>query len=310
MDTENNGRTLLQQAQEQQRKLQSVNAVADALLAEPGGVPFEDAGIKAVVDRVANRLAVPARAEPTEEQKEKWRQERLEYERGVAEMQKNQEQHRRIGAWRDIEREMGPKHANASLKGWEYFGTDEAQKAQRENIEKLKTYLRGMETNLIEGKNIVWSGSRGTGKDHQMSACLRNAILGHGSTAKWMLGANLFMALRGTMVKGSAQTEQELIRSLCKVPILALSDPLPTVGGLTGFQADALLAIVDERYRHQRPIWCTLNIESRADAESRLGALLVDRLFEHSLILFSSWPSYRQHMQAKEAEQEAANGTA
>ncbi len=246
---------------------------------------------------VTSRLMLKPAVQLTEEQKQDRDRRQVEWNKRVEEGRVAQEQHQRQQEWRGVAATMGPKHANKKLSDWKYFGSREAQQAQRENIGKLTAFIKDMPQNIASGKNLVWTGTRGTGKDHQMSACLRAAILSHGFRAKWMYGPNLFLALRGLMSKGSKETEQDLIGKMSSVPILALSDPLPTVGGLTPYQGDALLAILDERYRHERPTWTTLNIEDRADAEARLGSLLVDRLFEHSLILYSAWPSYRQHLQ-------------
>ena len=302
VDNEPNLKTQLQQAAERQRALAGRQSDDDGVPWLPGHQPKP---MESLAKEALGRFQLNPR-KPVVELTEEQQAEALRREEAVrarhVEAEKRIDQQRRTDNWRDVKDALGIKHADATLRDWEYWGTNEAQQAQRENIEKLRAFLSDANTQIGSGRNIIWTGTRGTGKDHQMAACLRHVVLACGYKARRMYGPNLFLALRGLMSKGSKETEQELIHKLSRTPILALSDPLPTIGGLTPYQSDALLTVVDERYRNQRPIWVTLNVESREDAEARLGGLLVDRLFENSLILFSSWPSYRQYKQGQALE--------
>ena len=41
-------------------------------------------------------------------------------------------------------------------------------------------------------------------------------------------------------------------------------------------------------------LWVTVNVNSRAELDSRMGVQLADRLVDGALTLFCNWPSYRK----------------
>lgn len=102
--------------------------------------------------------------------------------------------------------------------------------------------------------------------------------------------------LRKAAVEGS---DDRLIRRLIDVPLLCLSDPVPSGGqGLSDYQADALYRIVDRRWDAGRPTWATANLpldQLRDAGERTLAAPVWDRLKDGALIAKCGWRSYRRH---------------
>jgi DNA replication protein DnaC len=91
-----------------------------------------------------------------------------------------------------------------------------------------------------------------------------------------------------------AESERRLIQQYVACQFLILSDPLPLFGDPTEYQARTLFQLIDQRYRHCRPIIATLNVASGDEAVRRLGAQVVSRLKHDALILHCNWPDYRE----------------
>jgi DNA replication protein DnaC len=92
-------------------------------------------------------------------------------------------------------------------------------------------------------------------------------------------------------------TERQIVLDLVAPDILGISDVLPPSGPLTPYQAQTVMQIVDARYRQKRSTWCTLNVETGAQAAERMGLAVVDRLREGALVVNFDWESYRTRKQ-------------
>lgn len=296
MDTKQDSKTLLQAAMEKQRAIQAAHEAKEGIpfVPEPAPVPIS-AVVKAVVKppvRVDTRTGEQKQAD---RQKYEAEQARREQE---CERQKNQKR------WKDLLKEMGPRHVQKKLKDRVAYGTPEEQARQDAVFNHVSEFGRNLKANIQTGRNLVLYGSRGTGKDFCVSNLLGMAVAYHGFQAGWQSGMRMYRAVRDSMRKDSRTSEQEIIDDLSRHPLLVISDPLPPVGNLTPFQAETLLTILDERYRFNRPTWITINVSDRAEFEARMGSLAVDRLLEDATALYFDWPSFRQF--GTKSEQEAA----
>lgn len=210
-----------------------------------------------------------------------------------------QEQRQRVATERQnklkcLREEIGAKYLDKELSQAVFYGPDCDQDKQRAAFCKVQAFSDAMQANVRGGKNLVLVGARGTGKDFCLANLMKIAILQHGGSVKWMDGSRLFLELRDTMRPHSETTEMQYVKRLSAGEILAISDPMPPSGNLTEFQAGALLSIIDFRYRRDLPTWLTLNASCRKDAEARMGALIVDRLFENADVIHFDWPSFRK----------------
>lgn len=303
---DNNGKSLLVEATEKQRaKLgvshdDSVPWLDEHFVARGLPIPGKPEPIRESVGTAAKAIAdrlTPAPVPTPEELAEREKRERARQAIRDQERRESQRQSRQLRWEIMTSSTIGERHGAARFQNFVLYGDEAQQQAQRENLEAVRDYAKGMHDHLKTGKNLILTGARGCGKDHLMAATLYVWVLNGVQSAAWQYGAALWLHLRSLMNKSrrDADTEDEYLHSLCKASVLALSDPISAMGSLTAYQAETLLAVIDTRYRFKRPTLCTLNVESRADAEAKLGPLLVDRLFEDATIVYSSWPSYRQH---------------
>jgi DNA replication protein DnaC len=71
---------------------------------------------------------------------------------------------------------------------------------------------------------------------------------------------------------------------------------LPPLGSVnSGFQLSMLFRIIDRRYRDLKATVMTLNVATRAEAETRLSPNIVDRLAHGAMAIHCNWPSYRRN---------------
>lgn len=221
-------------------------------------------------------------AEPTPEEAER---QRLAVLRASAD-DALQEKARRRWQWENLLREIGRRYESATLDTFEAPESKQL-KAKMDVME----YLVRLPENVQAGRGVIFYGPPGTGKDHLMAAMMREAIEEEGLQVRWINGLDFYGSVRDRM--DDERPEAELVRDLGTPDILAISDPLPPWGELSGFQAQMLFRIIDRRYRNQRPVWCTMNVAHGEEAASRLGTAVVDRLRERALAIHCDWPSYR-----------------
>ncbi len=299
--TQNNGKDLLRQAMEGQRQRAARMPDTD----ESGSVPFCPADTGQLMTQFQLAPAKPKRVDPRTPEQQQADRARLEASRLDAERQARVEQHKKSceHRWKYITDAVGPLYADKRFADRELYGTPEQQARQTDVYGCVAAFAKNVKAHTTDGKNLLLFGSKGTGKDYAMVECLRHATMRHALYAAWWNGADLWMALRESMGRHAAVTEAQLIHRLSSdVGILAISDPVPPNGAVTDYQAAALLTIIDKRYRFGRPTWMTLNVANRAEFESRMGALSVDRLLHNAETLFFDWPSYREYARNKTTE--------
>jgi len=171
---------------------------------------------------------------------------------------------------------------------------DATTDAQRAAVANVRRYVGQLPAMVAAGTGLVLYGPPGTGKDHLLAAVMRAAIE-KGAAVSWHSGPRLYAGLRDRLDDGSA--EGDWIQRLAKPRVLAVSDPVPPVGGLTNYQAGMLYAVIDERYSACRPTWVTLNASGREDAATRLTEPILDRLKDQAVVVRCDWASYRRAKQ-------------
>ena len=141
------------------------------------------------------------------------------------------------------------------------------------------------------GHGILLYGSTGTGKDHLLIGLARELIL-NGCQILWVNGIDLQARMREAIRTNDG--EDRVLDGYWDARVLVLSDPMPPSGVLTDYQAATLYRMIDHRYRHLLPVWCSLNVADAQEARERLGAAIVDRLRDGALAIECNWPSYRK----------------
>jgi DNA replication protein DnaC len=207
-----------------------------------------------------------------------------------AAIDREKERQRRMGNWRRIADKMGMRYENCRLDTFNFYGSTDEQKRQHQAIESAADLVKRIQTGFTADDGLVLFGPPGTGKDHILSAGLRAACAA-GLSCEWLNGLDFFGDMRDRI--DAESPESKVIRDLAAPDILAISDPLPPWGPLTNFQAQTLFRVIDRRYRHEKPIWVTINVSGSDEASERIGNAAVDRLKERALTIHCNWPSYR-----------------
>lgn len=195
--------------------------------------------------------------------------------------------HQCEGNWRSVVGKIGDRYAECSFDNFQLSEDPAIAGRQQSVINRLTDHLN----NPKRGRNVVFYGPKGTGKDHLMAAAMRFVCL-KGIGVTWINGMDLFSSLRDLM--DTDRSEASYLKAFTDADLLAISDPLPPTGELTAYQRQTLFQIVDRRYRDLRPVWVTMNFGKANDAEERMGPQIVDRLRHDALALFCDWPSYRK----------------
>jgi DNA replication protein DnaC len=188
--------------------------------------------------------------------------------------------------WQRLIRDVGRRYADARL---ETFAT--GLPAQQAAVDVCRKSCDDVTARTKAGQGLLFTGPKGTGKDHLMVACAREAARA-GLTVAFADGQTLFQQFRDLI--DSDRTEQEAITQFTRPDVLLLSDPIPNDGTKGDFQRSILWRVVDRRYRDMRPTWATLNVADGAEAESKIGPQIVDRLRDGALVIACNWPSYRK----------------
>jgi len=164
---------------------------------------------------------------------------------------------------------------------------------QREVVELLRQFFADLPRHLTEtiGGGLVLFGQPGTGKDHLLAACLREAILEHGFRVRWSDGIRMYHCIKAAI---STNTTEEVIGDLVKPQILAISDPLPPNAELTGYELGCLRDIVDRRYSRGLSTWITTNVQNPEEAKERLTSALLGRLLDNAVEVMCDWEGYRR----------------
>lgn len=203
------------------------------------------------------------------------------------EEQEQTEQRNRDTAWHMLVREIGRRYVDCRLSTFE--AVTDAQKEAKATLDK---FCEEIVQRTESGQGLVFTGPKGTGKDHLAVACLRVAVLFHGIRADWIDGQALYQEFRDNI--DSESSELQMVRQYTAPKILLISDPVPHTENLTAFQQSVLWRIIDRRYRNMTPTWVTMNVATAEEAEKRIGSQIVDRLRDGALSIVCNWPSHRK----------------
>lgn len=218
--------------------------------------------------------------EPTAEQIAEREQRRLK-----AELQRNvQERMQRQNA---VVAQVGRRYQGCTLDNFEV-----TMPQQQRIIDALREFASDLRGAIEDGRNLVFMGPPGTGKDHLLVALLRQAAI-EGWSIEWRDGQAMFGEFRDAI--DGDKSEAEMLAKLTRAGVFAISDPVPPVGSIkSDYQRAMLFRIIDRRYRDLRPTWVTINAASASEAEDVIAPNIIDRLGHNALVCRCNWPSYRR----------------
>jgi DNA replication protein DnaC len=188
---------------------------------------------------------------------------------------------------------LGIRYAMATLENFAVYDS-----RQVEVMARLRAFAAQMPELLKGGGGLLLFGDPGTGKDHMMAALLKLAVALHGLSVEWYDGGMLFDAFADAACSENNADLRNLQARLIEPHILAISDPQPPKGELSGPQVRRVRDIIDRRYRDGKSTWLTTNIDRAEDATNLLTEPVMQRLKEGTGQILCSWPSYREQRKA------------
>jgi DNA replication protein DnaC len=250
--------------------------------------------------------------QPTDEAAEEWRARRIKYLRSrpsnVNWSELKRLENASIGETVELWKDWAKDAQRARETDWlgimgtreryldctlENFQTDLPWRA--EVLQAVRTIERNLEEHLRAGRNLVFAGPCGTGKDHLLAALLRVVVLE-------LLQRPKVVFTRGVDACDSAKARGK--NRTVELPtvgkgggaqvLLAISDPVISGCPLRHYEAKRLFQLVDQQYSRRQPIWTTINAQNRAEADELLTAPVSDRLFANALTVFFDGDTYRQ----------------
>lgn len=195
--------------------------------------------------------------------------------------------------WDVIRKAVGPRYADCTVESFDKRDPNPKFAALKvEVVDQVLTYLNDLKENITKGKNVLFFGPKGTGKDHLMVGMLREAVYA-GAHCRWWDGMTLYAELRSCVRE--KRSEVSLLKKLIEADVVAISDPLPPRGAsLSEFIADFMFRLADGRYRRRRATWMTMNVASKEEAEERMAPQIHDRFRDFALQIRCNWESYRK----------------
>ncbi len=150
---------------------------------------------------------------------------------------------------------------------------------------------------LVAGskKSLILSGPTGTGKTH-LAACIANRVIiptdaKSGLRTKFITSADYLAEIRASWdAKTRTRFESEIRDGLASFDLL-LIDEVGVNDRMTN-AADLWSALIDQRYREQRPTIITTNLP-KDELRAYMGDRAFDRLAQDCLWVSCNWRSHR-----------------
>ena len=103
----------------------------------------------------------------------------------------------------------------------------------------------------------------------------------------------IFLQIRDTWRKGSELSELQLIASFADAVLLVIDEVQER--GENDFENQKLTAIIDARYRQQRPTLMIGNYRTKEEFAASISPSIVSRIQEDGGAIHCNWPSFRSN---------------
>jgi len=137
---------------------------------------------------------------------------------------------------------VGRRHAECSLGNF-HVGSDRWTEDRSECLKSVRQYISDLPKNIAIGRNLILTGSCGTGKDHLAAALIREA-LSQSIGVVFVRGCDLMKEMRQEAIANEPLPSKYLSRDL-----LVISDIEPRADEVSQFGQWALYDLLDARYR-------------------------------------------------------------
>lgn len=178
--------------------------------------------------------------------------------------------------------DLGDRFENANFDNFESRpGAENAEKISRYYAENFNEF--GLESILL------W-GIPGNGKSH-LAASVHNHLRKQGKVVVFVSMPDLLKKIKNTFNKGHNENEQQILKALNTCDLLIIDD----IGAekTSDWVQEIVFLIIDNRYRRNKPIMATSNMEPK-ELAGQLGKRSYDRILEISQSIENKATSYRR----------------
>jgi DNA replication protein DnaC len=195
--------------------------------------------------------------------------------------------------------DLGPRFEDCTFENFKLRpGTEKWFNAARD-------FARHFDEHAKRGDGLLVFGRPGNGKSH-LAAAIMNYLLPRDKVCIFRSVPAILSNLKShTWGRNARQTEAEFFEVLQDADLLVLDDVGAeqtrrgeNVDRMTPWAESTLYLVVDDRYRHRRPIIVTTNVipdETKIlTLKDRVGARTFDRLLEMCLLIPNTASSYRE----------------
>lgn len=238
-----------------------------------------------IMNKVIEVISVPCQCE--KERIEKEQQEQLRYE----EAKKLREQEKYIEKLKSRSM-LDEKFKNSTFENWN--GDNKSQKI----INICKKYCENFDYNKENNVGMLLHGNAGVGKTYSVS-CIANFLMEHRKSVICTSINGLLRQFKSTYNSSSKESEKDVLEYIKTIDLLIIDD-LGTEQ-LTEWSNSILYEIIDTRYRSDKPLIITTNLQ-RQEFQNRYHQRINDRIFEMCVLVNCSGNSIREMFSKNKTE--------
>lgn len=179
---------------------------------------------------------------------------------------------------------VGDKYLNASFDNF-------LKRSGSENAFKIAKHYAENFSDFGQESLILW-GDPGNGKTH-LAAAIHNQLREQGKVVVFVSMPELLNKIKSTFNRDSEESEEQILRALNLCDLLIIDD----IGAEkpTDWVQETLFIIIDSRYRREKPILATSNLNTEG-LKKQIGKRIVDRMLGASQPIENKATSYREEM--------------
>jgi len=238
-----------------------------------------------ILSRTIEVLSVPCPCE--KERIEKVEQEERKYEEAI----RLAEQERYIEKLKSRSM-LDEKFKNSTFENWN--GDNKTQKV----INICKKYCDNFDYNKENNVGILLYGNAGVGKTYSVS-CIANFLMEQRKSVICTSINGLLRQFKSTYNSSSKESEKDVLEYIKTIDLLIIDD-LGTEQ-LTEWSSSILYEIIDTRYRSDKPLIITTNLQ-RQEFQNRYHQRINDRIFEMCVLVNCSGNSIREMFSKNKTE--------